>query len=136
VGLNWQEVKAVLEAEDKTGKLGRFPWAALGKALISGHSEGFIKVLGQKSPTLPYCENDSSFSRLSAIHAVGYQAGEWIGSLGLAMELGATLEDISLSVQPHPSFTEAFTEVAEAAQQQAIHLYQRPATFAGKVSVK
>jgi dihydrolipoamide dehydrogenase len=132
VGLSWPEVKAAVEAEKETGvnaaSLGRFPWAALGKALITGHSEGFIKVLGEKSPV---AGESASFSRLTAVHAVGHHAGEWLGSLGLAMELGATLEDLSLSVQPHPSFTEAFTEVAEAAQQQAIHLYQRPKALLG-----
>ncbi|MDX2085778.1 MAG: dihydrolipoyl dehydrogenase [Candidatus Melainabacteria bacterium] len=94
-------------------RLGKFPLAALGKAQAVGHTEGFVKLI----------VDDVSDIILGA-HVIGQGAGELIGELTLAMELGATATDVALTIHAHPTFSESLMEAAEAVHQKAIHIYQ------------
>lgn len=101
------------EANDKghKTKVGKFPFAALGKALASGESEGFVKIIMD-------AENES----LLGLHIVGYDASSLISEGALAIEMGATIEDIALTIHPHPTLPEGIMEAAEAAMGKAIHI--------------
>jgi dihydrolipoamide dehydrogenase len=92
-------------------KVGRFPFAALGKALASGESEGFAKII----------MNEESGDILG-MHVVGHEASNLISEGALAIEMGATAEDIALTIHPHPTLPESIMEAAEATFGKAIHL--------------
>lgn len=101
------------EAIDKGHKvkIGKFPFAALGKALASGESEGFVKVI-----------MDKESENLLGLHIVGHEASSLISEGALAIEMGATIEDIALTIHPHPTLPESIMEAAEAAMGKAIHI--------------
>lgn len=102
--------KEALEKGHKV-KVGRFPFAALGKALASGESDGFVKIVADE-------ENDN----VLGIHIVGQEASSLIGEGALAIEMGATAEDIALTIHPHPTLNESLMEAAEATIGKAIHI--------------
>jgi len=95
-------------------KTGKFPFTALGRALLAGDSEGFVKVVADKNSDL-----------LLGVHIVGAEASDLISEAALAIEMGATAEDLALTVHPHPTLPEAIMEAAEAAERKAIHIVQR-----------
>lgn len=95
-------------------KTGKFPFAASGKALATGHTEGFVKII-----------SDAKSDQVLGIFIVGEQASNLIGEACLAIEMGATTEDIARTVHPHPTLTETLMEAAEAVHGTAIHLFQR-----------
>ena len=82
---------------------GAFPWAASGRALGMGYSEGTTKILF-----------DKEIGRAIGAGAVGPGAGELIAELGLAIEMGADAHDIGLTVHPHPTLSETVGMAAEA----------------------
>lgn len=92
-------------------KVGRFPFAALGKALASGESDGFVKIIA-----------DEESDNVLGIHIVGQEASSLIGEGALAIEMGATAEDIALTIHPHPTLNESLMEAAEATIGKAIHI--------------
>ena len=94
--------------------VGKFPFTALGRALIAGETEGFTKIVGDKQSSL-----------VLGVHIVGAEASDLISEAALAIEMGATLEDIGLTVHPHPTLPEAIMEAAEAAKGKAIHILQK-----------
>jgi len=94
--------------------VGKFPFTALGRALIAGETEGFAKIIGDKESGL-----------VLGVHIVGIEASDLISEAALAIEMGATLEDIGLTVHPHPTLPEAIMEAAEAAKGKAIHILQK-----------
>jgi len=94
--------------------VGRFPFTALGRALLSGETEGFVKVVADKESGL-----------VLGVHIVGPEASDIISEAALAIEMGATLEDIQFTIHPHPTLPEAIMEAAEAAKGKAIHIVQR-----------
>ncbi|MCB1215252.1 MAG: dihydrolipoyl dehydrogenase [Deltaproteobacteria bacterium] len=113
VGLNEEEAKEKgLEVES-----GLFPFAALGRAQTLRETEGIAKIVSEKST-----------GRLLGVHLVGPQVSELILSATLALEMGAHRDDLSLSVAPHPSLSEALSEATEAIHGLAIHRYQRKKT--------
>tara|TARA_B100000686_G_scaffold335016_1_gene403073 strand:+ start:261 stop:1649 length:1389 start_codon:yes stop_codon:yes gene_type:complete len=95
-------------------RVGRFPLAASGRATTTGNNEGLIKLVGDK-------ETDA----LLGFHMVGDNAGELVSEAVLAIEMGATLEDIALSQHAHPTFAEGIMEAAEHAHGKAIHTTNR-----------
>jgi len=97
-------------------KVGKFPFAAAGRALSTNDAEGFIKVLVN--------EKDES---IVGVHIVGPEASNLIAEAALAIEMGATVEDIVRTIHTHPTLPEAFPEAVEAAVGKAIHIY-KPAT--------
>ena len=100
------------EAKDQGYELsvGKFPFAANGRALSLNIGEGFVKIIGDKSTGL-----------VLGAQIVGPEASNLIAEIGLAIELGATLEDISLTIHAHPTLGEITMEAAEGALGHAIH---------------
>lgn len=107
VGMTEQEAK---DAGHRV-RVGTFPLAASGRAMTLGVSEGLVKVIGDEDTDL-----------LLGFHMVGPSAGDMVAEAALAIELGATLEDISLTQHAHPTIAEGFMEAAEAAHGLAIHV--------------
>ncbi|HMR23975.1 MAG TPA: dihydrolipoyl dehydrogenase [Oligoflexia bacterium] len=89
---------------------GKFPMIASGRALASRHTDGFVKVIA---------ENGSE--KLLGVHMIGAHVSELIGEGTLAIEMGAVIEDIALTVHPHPTLSECLMEAAENALGHAIH---------------
>ncbi|HEX7004250.1 MAG TPA: dihydrolipoyl dehydrogenase [Trueperaceae bacterium] len=107
VGMTEQEAKdAGYEV-----RVGSFPMAASGRALSLGAAEGLVKVVG-----------DSKTDLLLGFHMVGPNAGDIVAEAALAIEMGATLEDVALTQHPHPTISETFMEAAEHAHGRAIHI--------------
>ena len=111
VGVTEAEAKA---AGRKVG-VGRFPWAASGRALGLGRDEGQTKLIF-----------DSSTRRLIGGGIVGPHAGDLIAELALAIELGADAEDIALTIHPHPTLSETIAFSAEAFEGTITDLYVPP----------
>ncbi len=95
-------------------KKASFPWAANGRALGIGRSEGHTKLLV-----------DPESRRLLGGGIVGPHAGDLISELVLALEMGADAEDISLSIHPHPTLSESIAFAAEIAEGTITDLYIR-----------
>ena len=107
VGLNESELKA----NDVKFKIGKFPFAASGRALAVDQSEGFVKVL-----------TDSKTDTILGVHVIGPAAAEIVQQALISMEFGSSAEDIGLTMFSHPTVSEAFHEAALAANNQAIHI--------------
>src|ERR1700736_543491 len=95
-------------------KIGRFPFAASGRALTLGQSEGFVKVLA-----------DAGSGRLLGVHIIGPRATDLIAEATLAVQNGLTLEQLDLTIHAHPTLPESIMEAALAAQGRAIHIANR-----------
>ncbi len=91
---------------------GVFPWAASGRSLSIGRSEGITKVLFDKNT-----------HKIIGAGMVGTNAGELIAEAVLALEMGADIEDIALTVHPHPTLSETFNFAAEMAEGTITDLY-------------
>ncbi|MGQ7844120.1 dihydrolipoyl dehydrogenase [Granulosicoccus sp. 3-233] len=91
---------------------GVFPWAASGRALSMARSEGLTKVL-----------YDPESKRILGAGMVGPNAGELIAEAVLALEMGADIEDIALTVHPHPTLSETFNFAAEVAEGTVTDIY-------------
>jgi dihydrolipoamide dehydrogenase len=107
VGLSEEEAKA----QGYELRIGKFPLAASGRARTMNESDGVIKLVG-----------DAKTDLLLGMHIVAPQAESLIGEGVIALEMGATLEDIGLSIHPHPTLTEGIMDAAEAAHGKAIHI--------------
>ena len=94
--------------------VGEMPFRASGRALTTGHTDGFVKIIA---------DEETGFVLGGKI--VGPEASELIAEVTLAIELGATLEDIAATVHTHPTLAEAVMEAAENAEGQAIHTLNR-----------
>ncbi|MGA8923792.1 MAG: dihydrolipoyl dehydrogenase, partial [Candidatus Dormiibacterota bacterium] len=108
------------EAKDKgiEVKIGRFPFAASGRALTLGQSEGFVKVVAE-----------ASSGKLLGAHIIGPRATDLIAEATLAVQNGLTLEQINLTIHAHPTLPESLMEAALAAQGRAIHVANRKTTL-------
>lgn len=106
------------EAEAKQAghaiEIGKFPFAASGRAMAIDETTGFVKVIIDKSD-----------NRVLGIHVVGPEASDLISEAALAIEMGAFAEDIALTVHPHPTLGEAVMEAAKHALGEAIHVGNR-----------
>jgi len=91
--------------------VGRFPFTTNGRALATGGSEGFVKVIAEKE-----------FGQVVGVHILGDHATDLIGGSTLALALEATTEELGKTVQAHPTLMEAVAEAALDAMQEAIHL--------------
>jgi len=91
---------------------GVFPWAASGRSLSIGRNEGLTKVLFDKAS-----------HRIIGAGMVGTNAGELIAEAVLALEMGADVEDIALTVHPHPTLSETFNFAAEVAEGTCTDIY-------------
>ena len=92
-------------------EVGKFPWVGNGRALASGHAEGFVKVI-----------RDTRYSEILGAHIVGPHATELIGEYVLGRHLESTVEEIDLAMHPHPTLSEGVAEGALAALGRALHI--------------
>lgn len=106
VGLTEEEAKARGEI-----CVGKFPFAALGRALAVSEAEGFVKVV-----------SDKQSEELLGVSIVGSHASDLISEGALAVTHRLKLSDLSGTIHPHPTLPEALMEAAEAAQGKAIHI--------------
>jgi len=110
VGMTEQEAKdAGYEV-----RVGRFPLVASGRAASLGVASGMAKIVG-----------DAETDLVLGFHMVGPSAGDLVAEAALAIEMGATLEDIALTQHPHPTMSEVVMEAAEHAHGRAIHIANR-----------
>ncbi|MDO6513478.1 MULTISPECIES: dihydrolipoyl dehydrogenase [unclassified Neptuniibacter] len=110
VGKTEQELKA----EGVKVKVGKFPFAASGRAMAANETEGFVKIIA--------CEETD---RILGVHMVGAIASELIGQAAIAMEFCSSAEDLQLTVFAHPTVSEAIHEAALAVDGHAIHMANR-----------
>jgi dihydrolipoamide dehydrogenase len=95
-------------------RVGKFPFAALGRAMAVNETEGFFKVVADKKT-----------NELLGVHIVGPEASDLISEGALALEMHAFLEDIGLTIHPHPTLGEGFMEAAMHGLGHAIHVLNR-----------
>jgi len=103
------------QAKEKGYELlvGKFPFSALGRAKLAGETDGFVKIVADKESEL-----------VLGVHIIGPEASDLISEAALAVEMGATLEDIAFTIHPHPTLPEAIMEAADAAKGKAIDIVQ------------
>jgi len=94
--------------------VGKFPFAALGKAMALGETDGFVKIVADKKT-----------NRVIGVHIVGPGATDLISEGLLALEMGASTDDIALTMHPHPTLGEAMMEAAAGSLGHAIHMMNR-----------
>lgn len=99
----------------------KFPFAANGRAVSMMETDGFVKMIA-----------DSKSHVLLGVHIVGPEASNLISEAALAVEMGARLEDLALTIHPHPTLGETMMEAAEATLGHAIHIIQRPLSRSSK----
>jgi dihydrolipoamide dehydrogenase len=113
----WPEVASVgrneeeLKAAGITYNVGKFPFTANGRARAMGDTEGFVKLLADKTT-----------DRLLGAHIIGPDAGTLISELAIAMEFGASAEDVARTCHAHPTLEEAVKEAALAVEGRALHI--------------
>ncbi|UCE60465.1 MAG: dihydrolipoyl dehydrogenase [Phycisphaerales bacterium] len=91
--------------------VGRFPLAALGRARTMGRTDGLVKII-----------SDPESNLVLGVGMVGAHASELIAEGTLALEMGATLEDLMVTIHPHPTLSEAIMEATEVAAGSAVHV--------------
>ena len=91
-------------------KIGKFSFMANSRAKAIDDAEGFVKILA-----------DETTDKVLGAHIIGPHAGELIAEIGVAMEFGASSEDIARTCHAHPTFSEAVKEAALSVDKRAIH---------------
>ena len=110
------EVAAVGKTEEELKKLkinykvGKFPFLANSRAKVNNESDGFVKILAE-----------SNTDKVLGVHIIGPHCGDMIAEMALAMEFGASSEDIARTCHAHPTFSEAVKEAALSVDKRAIH---------------
>ncbi len=99
-----------LKELNKSYKVGKFSFMANSRAKAIDDSEGFVKILA-----------DAQTDKVLGAHIIGPHAGELIAEIGVAMEFGASAEDIARTCHAHPTFSEAVKEAALSVDKRAIH---------------
>lgn len=95
-------------------KVGKFPYGALGRAMAISETDGFFKIV-----------SDKNTHEVLGIHIVGAEASDLISEGALALEMHAFLEDIGLTIHPHPTLGEGMMESAQNGLGHAIHIMNR-----------
>ena len=99
-----------LKNDNKAYKVGKFPFLANSRAKVNNETEGFVKILA-----------DSNTDKVLGVHIIGPHCGDMIAEMALAMEFGASAEDIARTCHAHPTHTEAIKEAALAVDKRPIH---------------
>ena len=99
-----------LKDANQTYKIGKFPFMANSRAKTVNEPEGFVKILA-----------DDKTDRVLGVHMIGSHAGEMIAEMAIAMEFGASSEDIARTCHAHPTFSEAIKEAALSVDKRQIH---------------
>jgi dihydrolipoamide dehydrogenase len=111
VGLSLEEAKkAGFEPIE-----GKFPFAASGRALSLNETEGWCKVIA-----------DAKTDKVLGVHMIGPEVTELVAEAALAIEMGATVNDLAQTIHAHPTLPEAMMEAAEAVHSMAVHIFQTP----------
>jgi len=114
------ELASVGLSEEEAGKkgyeveVGRFSFAASGRALAMEEGDGFVKIVSEKS-----------IGEILGVHIIGPHASDLIGEAVLAMKLEATAEELARTIHPHPTLTEAVMEAGADTLGEAIHVLRR-----------
>ena len=95
---------------NKSYKVGKFPFLANSRAKVNNQTDGFVKILA-----------DSKTDKVLGVHIIGPHCGDMIAEMALAMEFGASAEDIARTCHAHPTHTEAIKEAALAVDKRPIH---------------
>ena len=99
-----------LKKLNKKYKVGKFPFMANSRAKAIDEPEGFVKILA-----------DEKTDKVLGVHMISPHAGEMIAEMAVAMEFGASSEDIARTCHAHPTFSEAVKEAALSVDKRAIH---------------
>jgi len=99
-----------LKKNNNNYKVGKFPFMANSRAKAIGEPEGFVKILA-----------DAITDKVLGVHIIGSHAGEIIAEMAVAMEFGASSEDIARTCHAHPTFSEAIKEAALSVEKRQIH---------------
>ncbi len=99
-----------LKEENINYKVGKFPFLANSRAKVNNETEGFVKILA-----------DGKSDKVLGVHIIGPHCGDMIAEMALAMEFGASAEDIARTCHAHPTHTEAIKEAALAVDKRPIH---------------
>ena len=99
-----------LVSKGQSYKVGKFPFMANSRAKAINDTEGFVKILA-----------DNKTDKVLGVHIIGPHAGEIIAEVSVAMEFGASSEDIARTCHAHPTFSEAVKEAALAVEKRQIH---------------
>jgi len=101
------------EAKDKgiRIKTGKFPFSVSSRAMTRNATEGFVKVIA-----------DEKSNKILGVQIVGSEASDLISEAALAIKMNATLDDLALTIHPHPTLSESLMEAAEATMGKAIHI--------------
>ena len=99
-----------LKTNKSNYKIGKFPFMANSRAKAIDESEGFVKILA-----------DAKTDKVLGVHIIGPHAGEMIAEMAVAMEFGASSEDIARTCHAHPTFSEAIKEAALSVEKRQIH---------------
>ena len=103
-----------LKAEGVDYKVGSFPFAAIGRAMASGETEGLVKIL-----------SDADSDQILGAHVVGPSAADLVQQIVIAIEMAASTEDLQLMIFGHPTMSEGVHEAALAVDGRAIHMVNR-----------
>jgi dihydrolipoamide dehydrogenase len=99
-----------LKEKKITYRVGKFPFLANSRAKVNNETEGFVKILA-----------DDKTDKVLGVHIIGPHSGDMIAEMALAMEFGASSEDIARTCHAHPTHTEAIKEAALAVDKRPIH---------------
>ena len=99
-----------LKTQSVSYKVGKFPFLANSRAKVNNETEGFVKILADKNT-----------DKVLGVHIIGPHCGDMIAEMALAMEFGASSEDIARTCHAHPTHTEAIKEAALAVDKRPIH---------------
>lgn len=105
------KTEEVLKAESIEYTIGKFPFSANGRARAMNKTDGFVKILADKRT-----------NKVLGVHIIGPHCSEMIAEIVLAMNFGASAEDIALTCHAHPTLTESIKEAALGTQKRSIHL--------------
>ena len=99
-----------LKEKNQKYKIGKFPFTANSRAKAIDEPDGFVKILA-----------DATTDKVLGVHLIGPHAGELIAEMAIAMEFGASSEDIARTCHAHPTFSEAVKEAALSVEKRQIH---------------
>lgn len=105
------KTEEALKEEGVAYNVGKFPYMANGRARSMNENDGFVKILADKKT-----------DRILGCHIVGVEAGNMIAEIAVAMEFGASSEDVARTCHAHPTLSEVVKEAALAVEKRAIHI--------------
>jgi len=106
--------KSEAESRGYTPREARFPFLALGRAHANHATSGWVKIVGDEKTGL-----------VLGVHSAGAEVGEFIAEAAHAIEMGATVRDLAMTIHPHPTFSEALQEAALLWLDEPMHVARR-----------